>query len=237
MTFRVPTNQKLKSFPFSVFRFPLLFVVVSVVLAVVAVASVASTQQVQRCNNATPTAYQISDYDMMFREVGGTYGVDWRLLSAIACVESEFRFDAVSRVGAVGLMQIMPYVAQRMGYAREELFDARISAIVAAKLLKENEKMLHLSKKVDAEEHLRFVLACYNAGYSRINDARRLARFYEDDANRWSCVSHYLSMLDEQEYFEHEVVESGAFYGSDETIAYVAAVIHHYNNYRRRVFL
>ena len=216
---------------------PLLFVVASVVLSVVAVTSVTPTQQVQPYNNATPTTYQISHYDMMFREVGGVYGIDWRLLSAIARVESQFRFDAVSKSGAVGLMQIMPYVAQKMGYERDELFDARVSVIVAAELLKENEKMLRLSSRVDAVERLSFLLACYNAGYSRINDARRLARFHDEDVNRWGCVLQYLAMLDEQEYFEHEVVESGAFYGSDETIAYVAAVLHHYNNYCRRVFL
>ena len=66
-------------------------------VSVVAVASVTPTQQVQPYNNATPTTYQISHYDMMFREVGGAYGIDWRLLSAIARVESQFRFDAVSK--------------------------------------------------------------------------------------------------------------------------------------------
>ena len=171
----------------------------------------------------------------MFQEVGDRYGIDWLLLSAIARVESEFRFDAVSRVGAVGLMQIMPSTAKSMGYAREALFDAQINVEVAAKLLHENNKMLRLSRKFDTTERLNFILACYNAGYSRIADARRLARYYEDDADRWGVVMNYLSMLSEPEHFQLEVVQSGEFDGSEETIAYVGKVMHIYNIYRSKI--
>ena len=181
--------------------------------------------------------YLISPYDKMFQEIGDRYSVDWLLLSAIARAESEFRFDAVSKVGAVGLMQIMPATAKSMGYEREQLFDAEISAEVAAKLLHENNKMLHLPRSFDKDERLKFILACYNAGYSRIADARRLARYYEDNADKWSIVATYLALLSEPEYAEHEVVQSGEFYGSGETIAYVNKVMHIYNLYRNQIVI
>ena len=215
---------------------PLFFVVAVTPIALVA--TMFSQQVVAPIEEVVEEEqYLISPYDKMFQEIGDRYSVDWLLLSAIARAESEFRFDAVSKVGAVGLMQIMPSTAKSMGYEREQLFDAEISAEVAAKLLHENNKMLHLSRSFDKEERLKFILACYNAGYSRIADARRLARYYEDNADKWSIVATYLALLSEPEYAEHEVVQSGEFYGSDETIAYVNKVMHIYNLYRNQIVI
>lgn len=191
---------------------PLLFVAIATVLSVVAIDKVMHrTTQQASIEVAEVKQHLISPYDKMFQDVGKEYGIDWLLLSAIACAESEFRFDAVSRAGAVGLMQIMPVTAKSMGYEREQLFNAEISAEVAAKLLHENNKMLHLPRNFDKEERLKFILACYNAGYSRVADARRLARYYEDDADKWSVVATYLALLSEPEYAAHEVVQSGEF--------------------------
>lgn len=215
---------------------PLFFVVAITPIALVA--TMFSQQVVTPVEEVVEEEqYLISPYDKMFQEIGDRYSVDWLLLSAIARAESEFRFDAVSKVGAVGLMQIMPATAKSMGYEREQLFDAEISAEVAAKLLHENNKMLHLPRSFDKDERLKFILACYNAGYSRIADARRLARYYEDNADKWSIVATYLALLSEPEYAEHEVVQSGEFYGSDETIAYVNKVMHIYNLYRNQIVI
>lgn len=217
---------------------PLLFVAVASSATLVAFdcsvrsrGDIATTEEMV----AEEEKYLISPYDEMLQRVGAEYGVDWVLLSAIARAESEFRFDAVSKAGAVGLMQVMPSTARSMGYEREQLFDAEVSAEVAAKLLHENNKMLRLPDSFDKTERLNFILACYNAGYSRIADARRLARFHEDNADKWSIVASYLELLAEPEFAEHEVVQSGEFFGSDETIAYVGKVMHLYNIYSNRI--
>ena len=214
---------------------PLLFVVAATPIAVIATRS--SQRVVEPVEEVVEEQYLISPYDKMFQDVGKEYGVDWLLLSAIARAESEFRFDVVSKAGAVGLMQIMPMVAKSMGYEREQLFDADISVEIAAKLLVSNNKMLRLDRDVEEFERLSFVLACYNAGYSRIADARRLAVYYEDNPDQWSIVATYLSLLAEPEYAEHEAVVSGAFYGSAETVAYVDKVMHIYKLYRSRIIM
>lgn len=214
---------------------PLLFVVAATPIAVIATRS--SQQVVEHVEEVAEEQYIISPYDKIFQDVGKEYGVDWLLLSAIARAESEFRFDVVSKAGAVGLMQIMPMVAKSMGYEREQLFDADISVEIAAKLLVSNNKMLRLDRDVEEFERLSFVLACYNAGYSRIADARRLAVYYEDNPDQWSIVATYLSLLSEPEYAEHEAVVSGAFYGSAETVAYVNKVMHIYKLYRSRIIM
>jgi membrane-bound lytic murein transglycosylase F len=219
---------------------PVLFVCVAGFLSVEATTLVMQSETPLRKKSSKATvveeeSYIISRYDKLFQEIGGEYGVDWLLLSAIARAESEFRFDAVSKAGAVGLMQIMPAVARRMGYEREQLFDPRTNIEIAVKLLLENRSMLRFSTQLDESERLKFVLACYNAGYSRIIDARRLARFHDDSPDNWSVVASYLELLSEPEFAEHEVVQSGEFFGSEETILYVGRVMRIYSRYRSKI--
>lgn len=213
---------------------PILFAVVGVAIALFSVDIVRYSQRVFPQNSLEPE-WIISPYDEMFQTIEAIYGIDWLLLSAIANVESKFNPVAVSKVGAVGLMQVMPAVAKSMGYAPESLVDSRVCAEVAAKLLHENNTMLRFSSDFDSNERLKFILACYNAGYSRVADARRLARYYNANADKWEVVSNYLKLLAEPKYVEHEVVQSGGFKGSAETIAYVRRVMNVYGRYKRKI--
>ena len=216
---------------FNSFVVPLLFLVVGTLLSLFVVDVVSYCEKHPEVLNTQAKKWLISPYDDMFKAVGTQHDVDWVLLSAIASVESEFNPNAISPVGAVGIMQVMPVVAKNMGYERDSLFNPRVCAEVAAILLHENNDMLSLSQSVDRNERLSFILACYNAGYSRISDARRLARYHEENANKWSVVEQYLELLAEPEFAEHEVVRSGAFHGSAETRAYVKRVMRRYNRY------
>ena len=210
---------------------PLLFIVAAAPCVIASVQlSQTRVEPIMEIVESVP--HLISPYDKMLRVVGKKYGVDWLLLSAIANAESEFNPEAVSKAGAVGLMQIMPMVAKSMGYEREQLFDAEVSAEIAAMLLHENNKMLRLPKSFDKAERLNFILACYNAGYSRIADARRLARHHSEDANQWSVVQKYLALLAEPQYYEQDIVRSGEFGGSEETISYVGKVVRLYGLYK-----
>lgn len=210
---------------------PLLFIVAATPCVIASVQlSQTRVEPIMEIVESVP--HLISPYDKMLRVVGKKYGVDWLLLSAIANAESEFNPEAVSKAGAIGLMQIMPSTAKSMGYEREQLFDAEVSAEIAAMLLHENNKMLRLPKSFDKAERLNFILACYNAGYSRIADARRLARHHSEDANQWSVVQKYLALLAEPQYYEQDIVRSGEFGGSEETISYVGKVVRLYGLYK-----
>ena len=213
---------------------PLLFVVAGCLFALFTVDIVRYSQRVL-LPQPSEQKWLISRFDEMFQEVGEAYGVDWLLLSAIASAESKYTPTAVSKAGAVGLMQIMPAVAKSMGYAPEALLDSRVSAEIAAQLLHENNDMLRFPAGFDSAERVKFILACYNAGYSRIADARRLAQYYAEDSNSWSVVATYLPLLAEPEYASHEVVYSGTFVGSEETLAYVAKVMRIYGRYKRKI--
>lgn len=111
------------------------------------------------------------------REARAT-GLDPLLVAAVIEVESTWRNFAVSPVGAVGLMQVMPatgsWFGERLGLSttgREELFDP--------------ERNIHIGVHYLADLHKRFgrmdlALIAYNAGPTR---ARQIAKGPE--LERW----------------------------------------------------
>ena len=219
---------------------PLLFAVVAIASSVVVVDVVHARRMAEIEAAKDPYAryeqeeYVLSPYDDLFRSIAAEYRLDWRLLSAMASVESRFNRNAVSPVGAVGLMQVMPFIGAAYGYERDELLNPEINIRVAAELVRSIYRMLNLPREIDKEERLSFMLACYNAGYSRIADARALTEYYGDDPLSWAAVKEYLSLLSDPEFYEHEVVDNGRFTGSDETTNYVRKVKHRYAHYCRR---
>ena len=64
-----------------------------------------------------PRALSARPYARLVRQAADRHGVDPRLVHALIEVESGYRADAVSAVGAMGLMQLMPDTAKRYGVA------------------------------------------------------------------------------------------------------------------------
>ncbi len=176
-------------------------------------------------------SYTISPYDEVMQRVERESGIDWRLLSAIAHTESNFREDAVSRRGAAGLMQIMPHIGEHFGLTVEELMLPHNNVRTAAALLEEIDTMIQIPESVPFEDAMSLILACYNGGLGHVADARRLAKAHGGNMNSWKDVSHYLSLKNNPEYYQHEVVSYGKFAGSRQTIAYVRNVMNRYRRY------
>jgi len=95
------------------------------------------------------------DERALFRAVGAMYGLDPDLFEAIAVVESNNDPRAISSMGAMGLMQLMPATASRFKVA--DPFDPVESALGAARLLD------HLRDQQTCED-IPKLLAAYNAG-------------------------------------------------------------------------
>ena len=95
------------------------------------------------------------DTHALFRAVGAMYGLDPDLFEAIAAVESHNNPRAISRKGALGLMQLMPATALR--YKVADPFDPVESALGAAQLLD------YLRRLKDCKD-IPKLLAAYNAG-------------------------------------------------------------------------
>lgn len=173
----------------------------------------------------------ISAYDDVMRRVAAETGQDWRLLSAIAYHESRFDPQAVSKQGALGLMQIMPRVAQSYDIPEERAIDPEVNVMLASKLLAKLDRSLRFSAAASDDDRLCILLASYVGGIGHVNDARRLAAKAGENPDSWEVVSRYLDLKSQPEFYEDSLVRCGRFTGIKQTLAYVRNVKSHYRRY------
>ena len=93
-------------------------------------------------------------FDAYIREAAELYGIPEAFIRAVIKVESNFNPNAVSRVGAMGLMQLMPGTAEHMKVG--DPFDPRQNILGGTRYLR------RLSDKYDGDINL--VLSGYHAG-------------------------------------------------------------------------
>jgi len=98
-----------------------------------------------------------------------THGVDPRLLVAVARRESRFNPNAVSPVGACGIMQLMPATARYLGI--NNIFDARQNVFAGARYLRTLLDTFH--------GDLDLTLAAYNAGPGAVQKYNGVPPFRE----------------------------------------------------------
>ena len=87
--------------------------------------------------------------------------MDINLLKAIAKTESSFNPSATSSAGAMGVMQLMPFVAEELGI--EDAYDAHDNIMGGASVIAS-----HLEKY---DGNLSLALAAYNAGSGAVDRA------------------------------------------------------------------
>ena len=99
-------------------------------------------------------------YDELIREAATRYGVDATLIRSVMQAESAFDALAVSRRGAMGLMQLMPDVATQFEVG--DPFDPRQNVYGGVRYLR---RLLDLY-----DGNVRLALASYNAGASNVSE-------------------------------------------------------------------
>lgn len=173
----------------------------------------------------------ISPYDELFKQAGQETGIDWRLLAAVAYSESRFDAGAKSRWGAVGLMQVLPNTAKRVGISSRLENPAR-NITAGARYLRRLARIFE-KRGVEKRQQMRFALAAYNAGIGHILDARDLATRTGKDPNRWfGHVAEALLLKQDRKW--HERTKYG-YARAGETIAYVSRIQSRYDVYVRHV--
>ena len=110
--------------------------------------------------------------DDIFKEAADKYGLDINLLMAVAKAESGFDTEAVSSCGAMGIMQLMPSVAE--SYGLTDPFDARQNIDAGANALS------WLLNYYD--NNVTLALAGYNAGCGNVDKYGGVPPFGETEA-------------------------------------------------------
>ena len=177
-------------------------------------------------HNSDPIGGIISPYDDLIRKYSQTIGWDWRLLAALVYQESTFRMNATSGKGAVGLMQVMPSTAEKFGFGSKELFDPEENIKAGTLYLKEITRQLRDSLVFDAE-HIKFILAAYNAGPEQVRICKTFASTQGKDPAVWNDVAEVIPLMRKSEYAH---LFTRRFKG-DETIRYVDEVLARYERY------
>jgi soluble lytic murein transglycosylase-like protein len=93
-------------------------------------------------------------YDAIIAEAADIYDVDEHLIRSVMQTESAFDPFAVSRAGALGLMQLMPAIARDFGVTNP--FDPRQNIMAGTRLLRDLLEMY--------SGNIKLAVASYNAG-------------------------------------------------------------------------
>lgn len=145
-----------------------------------------------------PSALQFSGYDDVKQHLEAAavaQSLDPAFVIAVAAAESAFNVKAVSRKGALGLMQVMPATAERYGVAarpssegEHAAMEPKVNAQIGTRYLAD------LLRMFDGDKEL--ALAAYNAGEGAvIKHGRRIPPYPETQQYVEKVMRFYRGML------------------------------------------
>ena len=108
-------------------------------------------------------------YDDIIAEAAETYKLDPLMIRSVMRAESAFNAMAISPVGAMGLMQLMPAVAAELG--ADDPMDPRQNIMAGSRYLRQ---LLNAHRG-----NVRLALASYNAGPGNVKKYRGVPPFKE----------------------------------------------------------
>jgi membrane-bound lytic murein transglycosylase MltF len=119
----------------------------------------------------------------LFRKYSAQYNMDWMLMAAQGYQESRLDQNAQSRVGAIGIMQVMPETGKELDVGDITKVDANIHAGV--KFVRTMVDRYYAKEAMDDLNKVFFAFAAYNAGPGRVRQLRREAEARGLDPNVW----------------------------------------------------
>jgi soluble lytic murein transglycosylase len=125
---------------------------------------------VREKSSISAASYPTDKYDDLISDASQRYGVDSRLVKAIIKAESDFDPRAISKKGAMGLMQIMPENFQYLDI--QNPFNPRENIMGGTRYFK------YLYNRFDGK--LALSLAAYNAGPTAVDNYNKTIPPYRE---------------------------------------------------------
>jgi len=121
----------------------------------------------------------------LMKKYASEYGYDWKLILAVAYQESKLNNRKHSSAGAVGIMQVRPATAADKNIAVGDVHALNNNIHAGVKYLAFLRDHYYSETDLAEGDRVRFTLAAYNAGPSKIREARTLAARMGLDPNKW----------------------------------------------------
>lgn len=165
---------------------------------------------------------RLGQFRPLFEQTSKEYGLDWRLLAAMAYQESHWDPKAKSPTGVRGMMMLTRDTARGLGIRNR--LDAEQSIRGGAQYFVD----IHKRLPADIEEPDRtwLALAAYNVGMGHLEDARVLTERHGGNPDRWKDVREYLPLLRQKKFYS--TVRHG-FARGNEPVRYVQNIRHFRN--------
>jgi membrane-bound lytic murein transglycosylase MltF len=122
---------------------------------------------------------------MFMKKYASEYGFDWKLILAVGYQESKLNNRKHSSAGAVGIMQVRPTTAADKNSAVGDVHTLKNNIHAGVKYLAFLRDHYYSEPDLTEKDRVRFTLAAYNAGPSKIREARALASRMGLDPNKW----------------------------------------------------
>lgn len=156
------------------------------ILAIVLLLIPCQSQAFERYNG-------VVKYDTYFSKYSKRYfgpNFDWRHFKAQAIAESRLKAKAKSRVGALGLMQIMPKTFKEIARKNPSIKGTREQPRwnIAAGIYYDRVIWNTWKAERPFEDRINFMLGSYNAGKGNILKAQKIANKEGLDANLWESI-------------------------------------------------
>jgi len=144
-------------------------------------------QDTRWIEDATDPAEQakLERFKSLFRRYGDRYGFDWLAIAAQAYQESGLDQSKRSRVGAIGLMQILPSTARGPRVGIPDVTDVENNVHAGVKYLAFLRDHYFSDPALAEEDRVAFAWAAYNAGPAKVRRMRARTSEMGLDPNHW----------------------------------------------------
>ena len=151
-------------------------------------------------------------YEYIFRHEADVYDVSQELIMAVSRTESSFQRYITSRVGAVGMMQIMPRTAIAYGITEQQLQDPHVNIEFGTRYVRDR-LWIYDGDVIKA-------LSAYNQGTKKVNSGIYKTGYAEKCVYNEGILGEWIASRGYSSSFENQVYPPGYepefFEGSDD---------------------